>query len=116
MIERGQRPRFARETREPLGIVGHRGGKHLDCDIAVKLRVARAIDFAHPAGANGRDDLVRTETRSACECHQRCRAAQILPHEGRSGSAISARRISVRCDLIGKNARDPRGTVLALTM
>ena len=35
------------------------GGQNLDGDVAAEPRVARAIDLAHPAGAERRDDLVR---------------------------------------------------------
>ena len=41
-----------------------RGGEDLDRDVAPEARVATAIDLAHAAGADGRDDLVRTEAGS----------------------------------------------------
>ena len=31
-------------------------------DVAIELRIARAIDLAHPAGAEGGDDFIRAET------------------------------------------------------
>ena len=37
------------------------GGEHLNRDVTSKARVARPIDFAHPARANGVDDLIRAE-------------------------------------------------------
>ena len=58
------RARFAIEALAELRIGGERGGQHLDGDRAVEPRVARAIDLAHPAGAEGRQDLVRAEFRS----------------------------------------------------
>jgi hypothetical protein len=33
----------------------------LDRDLAIQLRVARAIDLAHAAGAERRDDFVRAK-------------------------------------------------------
>ena len=53
--------RFALEPREPIGVGGERLGQDLDRDVAIQLRVARAIDLAHAAGAEGRQDLVRAE-------------------------------------------------------
>ena len=38
---------------EAIGIVGERGGQDLDRDVAAEPRVARAIDLAHAAGAEG---------------------------------------------------------------
>src|SRR5438067_13695960 len=35
----------------------------------MELRVARAIDLAHATGADGGDNLVRTETRARSETH-----------------------------------------------
>ena len=37
---------------------------HFDGDRSSELRVVRAIDLAHPAGAKGGDDLVRAEASS----------------------------------------------------
>ena len=36
-------------------------GQDLDRDVAIQLRVARAIDLAHAAGADRHDDFVRAE-------------------------------------------------------
>ena len=41
----------------------------LDGDVAVELRVARAVDLAHAARAERREDLVGTETGSGDESH-----------------------------------------------
>ena len=53
--------RLALKPREPLRIGGERLGQDLDRDVAIQLRVARAIDLAHAAGAERRQDLVRAE-------------------------------------------------------
>src|SRR5262249_44420222 len=42
--------------------VGARFGEHLDGDVAMQPRVARAIDLAHPAGAHRARDHERTES------------------------------------------------------
>ena len=47
MVQGGERLRLAREPREPLGIAREELGQHLDGDVAIELRVARAIHLAH---------------------------------------------------------------------
>ncbi len=51
MIERGERLRFALEARETLGVIGERRRQNLQGHVAAELRVAGAIDLAHPAGS-----------------------------------------------------------------
>ena len=60
MRDRRDEPRFAFEPREHLGPARHFGGKDFDSDFATETRVTRAIDLAHAARADRRDDLVRT--------------------------------------------------------
>ena len=49
MVERGEDLRFSFEAREALGIEREHLGKHLQRDVADKLRIAGAIDLAHSA-------------------------------------------------------------------
>ena len=60
MIERAGGARLvlesAQSVRDPRELVG----QHLDRDVAIEPRVARAIDDAHAAGADAADDFVRT--------------------------------------------------------
>ena len=51
MIERREHPRLALETRQALGIAREDTWEDLDRDIASQFRIARAIHFAHAAGA-----------------------------------------------------------------
>ena len=51
MVQRGECLRFAGEASQPLGVRREQFGQDLDRDAAIELRVARAIDLAHPAGA-----------------------------------------------------------------
>ena len=67
MVERRQHLRLAAETSEALGIVRDGGEQNLDRDLAVQFRIARAIDLAHAAGAERRDDFVRPEARAGSE-------------------------------------------------
>ena len=48
MIQRGQRLRFARESRQAVRIMRERLGQDLDRDVAIELRIAHAIDLSHP--------------------------------------------------------------------
>jgi len=49
MIEGGEHLRFALEARQSLGVVRDRAQQHFDRDVAIQLRVARAIHGAHAA-------------------------------------------------------------------
>ena len=70
VAERGEHLGLALEPREVLGIFGEALRQNLDRHLAAQLRVARAIDLAHAARAERRDDLVRTERGSICEGHE----------------------------------------------
>ena len=70
MIQRGEDLRFALEPREPVRVGRERLGQDLDGDVAIELRVARPIHFAHPAGAEGGEDLVRAEARASGQGHE----------------------------------------------
>ena len=63
MRERGDGLRLALEARERVRVVGDGRGQDLDGDVAVELRVARAIDLSHAACSERRQDLVRAESR-----------------------------------------------------
>ena len=56
---------LAREPREPVRIGRKQLGQHLDGDVAVQPRVARAVDLAHAARADRRQDL--GQDRAACQ-------------------------------------------------
>ena len=55
---------LALEAGQPVGVGGHALGQDLDGDLAIELRIPRAVDLAHAAGAEGREDLVGTESRA----------------------------------------------------
>ena len=58
------------EASEGVGIGRHSRGQDLDRDVAVQLRVVSLEHLAHAAGADRRDDLVRTENGSWDQCHE----------------------------------------------
>jgi hypothetical protein len=61
MVQRRQRLRFTPEAGKPLGIVREGGGKYLQRDVAIELRVTGPIDLAHATGANPAADVVHAE-------------------------------------------------------
>ena len=58
---------FLLEPAQAFGVQRERRGQHLDRDVALQALVARAVDLAHPSGAEEAEDLVRTELRSGGE-------------------------------------------------
>jgi hypothetical protein len=61
VIERGHRAGLPLESLEPFRARRHLGRQHLESHVAAEPRVSRAIDLAHPARADRRDDLVGSE-------------------------------------------------------
>lgn len=70
MIDRRENTCLPLEPREPLRIVAKGIRQDLDGDIAMKLAVASSVDLAHPTCADGRYDLVRTNSRASCQGHR----------------------------------------------
>ena len=64
MIVLKRSARFALEALFHFRVVGEALRQNLDRDASIETRVGRAIDLAHSSGADGRDDLIGTETRS----------------------------------------------------
>src|SRR5215472_533545 len=63
MIQRGRGTCFPCESlAEPLG-------RNLDRDFAPQPRVARAVDFAHATGADGRKNLIGAQTSPNRQAH-----------------------------------------------
>src|SRR5579864_6999061 len=67
--QRGNSVSFPLEALAALGVRGEMLGKNLDCDRATQARVASLVHFAHPAGTQGCDDFVRTESGSCGNPH-----------------------------------------------
>ena len=61
MAERGEHLRFSPKSRQPVRIGHERAGQDLQCDVAIELGVASAIDFPHATSAHGSYDFVGTE-------------------------------------------------------
>jgi hypothetical protein len=69
MIQRGERLRFARKTRETVGIAREHFGEHFNRDVAIESRVSRAVYLSHAAGAEVADDFIGAETLPGRQVH-----------------------------------------------
>ena len=61
MVQRREHLRFASKPRQTIRIESDVGWEQLERDLAIELRIAGAIHLAHAAGAEGTENLVRTE-------------------------------------------------------
>src|SRR5215472_12157309 len=61
MVQGCQQLRLALKTTYALGVVGKAFGQNLQGNIAAQPDIARAIDFAHRAGAYHSGDLIRAD-------------------------------------------------------
>ena len=69
VIERGEHFGFTLEAREPIRIRRDGFGQDLQRDIPLQSRIARAIDLAHAARAQGGLDFIRPESSAGTEGH-----------------------------------------------
>ena len=65
MVQCGQRLGLALKPGHATAIGGERLWQDFDRDVALQTRVARAVHLAHPACADGGNDLVGAEADSA---------------------------------------------------
>ena len=102
VVERRQNPRFALEPCEPVLIRREQPWQNLDRDLAMQLGIARAVDLAHAACAQLREDLIGTESCADIERH-RLRSAP-FPSRARS---FSIAELSGSITLARSRARQP---------
>jgi hypothetical protein len=69
MVEAARRLRFLLESAAPFRIGLEGRWKNLDGDVALQLRIARAIDLPHPAGAERPENLEATQAIAPGEAH-----------------------------------------------
>ena len=69
MVQRGEDLCFTLEACEAIGIERERVRDDFQRDVATELRVARAIDLAHGAGPERRQDFVRAEACASGQGH-----------------------------------------------
>ena len=70
MVQRGERLRLAFEARQTIRIGGKQLRQDLQRHVAVQARIARAIDLAHPAGAEHGLNLERSQACARTDCHE----------------------------------------------
>jgi hypothetical protein len=69
VVERRQEPGLTLKPRETIGVRDEDCRQHFYRDVAIELRIARAIHLTHAARAERGDDFVRPEFRSRCQAH-----------------------------------------------
>ena len=79
MAERGERARLALEAASGLGIGQQLRTKDLQRDAAVEPCVSRLEDLSHPAAADRRDDLIRSEAAAGESSMERVRPRLYRP-------------------------------------
>ena len=77
IVERGDGARFLFEAPARFRVRRERAGQHLHRHGPIEPRITGAIDLAHAACAERRDDLVRTETGAGLERHATVRPAPL---------------------------------------
>ena len=61
--------RFATKTGDPVAVERERLGQDLQSDVAIQFGVAGAINLAHAARTDGRQDLIRAESSAGSKRH-----------------------------------------------
>jgi len=69
MVQRGEQFGLALKPRQTLGVACKRVRQDFDRHVALQSRVARAVDLAHPSGADEGEDLVNAEANAGREAH-----------------------------------------------
>jgi hypothetical protein len=65
--KRGDRFRFAFQSRAPSGVVRDAVRQQFDGNVAIEPRVAGLVDLAHPTRAEGGENFIRSEARAGRE-------------------------------------------------
>src|SRR5262249_13897176 len=74
---------------DSLSVVRERCGQDLQRDLSTELHILRAIDFAHAAAANQRQDFVRAEAGARSQRHWIARGSAIIQVRWRLGAPHS---------------------------
>ena len=70
MVQRGGGACFLFESAEAIDVSRKCDRQHFDRDVASQPRVARPVDLAHAAGADGREDFVGAEPVTGRQGHR----------------------------------------------
>ncbi len=93
MVQRGDSASLAFEPLAPERIRGKMWRQHLDRDGPAKTRIERLVDFAHPASADARTNLIRTDGSSfedTSSGRRTCFVDEVL--DALPGTAVGAHR------------------------
>ena len=71
VIERCERPGFALEACEPIGITSEEFREHFDRDVAAQVRVAGFVDLSHATCTEWTEDFVWPEATAGRKRHAR---------------------------------------------
>ena len=93
VVEHAGGPGLLLEPPQAAGIGRVRRRKHLDRDVAAQPSIAGAVDLAHPAAADQRNDLVRADERTRGDQWQ---AGQPQPQETLRAQTFRIGRRQVR--------------------
>ena len=77
MVQGGERPGLALEADDAVRVGPEHRRQNLDRHVAIELRVARAIDLAHPAAAERRHHDVSTDAQARLEARRRFRESVV---------------------------------------
>ncbi len=69
MVQRGEEPRLAIESGQPVGIGPEGGRQDFDGHIPAESQITREIDFAHSARAEQADNLIAADAGAGRESH-----------------------------------------------
>ena len=88
MIQRRECLRFAREARQAIRIARDGLWQDLQRDLAIQLRIARAIDLAHAAGPKEREDFVGAEPGARSQ-RRKYRGVRPIPSGDKGGEFVA---------------------------
>ena len=112
MIELRDRPRFAVESFAELRIARERRRQDLDRDKAIESRVPRLVDLAHPAGAEGGLDFVRSKPSAGLQRQDAGLYALQCPRDHPRHPRVHRPRLACRAGIegrvLGRPDRAPR--------
>src|SRR5690349_12566272 len=89
MVQRRENLCFARKSRATIGIAQKGWRQDFNRNVPTKCRVAGAIHLAHPAGAYGRHDFIRSEPSTGTEGHPLSGTARIVTNSSYKTSRVA---------------------------
>ena len=104
MVERRKDLCFALEARQTVRILCEPVGQDFDRHLAPELRIAGAVDLAHPARAKGGQDLMRAETRTGGQGHVLRLILAMQPLTAKKQSAAVQRVIQLFAETASRSA------------